>query len=447
MIHMLDIVFVTAPITFTKQPLAAVALLGGMLKRHGYSYALIDVNAEINQNRQYHDPIIRFCLDYHGVGEADFIADHIETTASRILEKNARYVGISLFCYQSQNYTRLLCMQLKINNPNVKILLGGPGIISNGLNGDKNFAQELIDLGLADHYIRGEGDIALIEFLQTKKTDDQRPQILDLNELPFADYDEYDLSMYQEKQLTIIGSRGCVRRCTFCDIHQHWPQFTYRSGESIVAEMVHNSRRYGTSLFQFGDSLINGSMLAYRDFVRRLSTHNLSSEVKLEWESQFIFRPKNQMTDEDWHLTKLSGVRQLYVGVETMIENNRAHMGKKFTNQDMFASLDQCLQHDIKTELLMFVGYVTETEDDHLEELRIYEDLVKYKSILSIAMDDTLAILQGTPLYSSARHLNVTLSSKEREWVNENSNLDVRSRWLRERRSKIQDLGIRLFGT
>lgn len=438
---MIDIVFISAPFTKTDMPLSSIAMLGGMLKTHGLDYRFIDINAEINSDIEKYQPIIRFCRDSYDVINAKQIADHITTTAKRALSVKSQWIGISLFCFQGQNYTRLLCQEIKLQDPDAKIILGGPGIITDGLNGTQNIAEELISLGLADHYIRGEADISLVKFLS--KQDYRDEQILDLDALAYSDYDQYDLNLYKEKRLGIVGSRGCVRKCTFCDIHKHWRSYVYRSGSSIAQEMIHNSQRYGVRDYRFADSLVNGSMLAYRDMVNCLTEHNsIKSDEKLTWQGQFIFRPKHQMTSNDWLLTKSSGADTLYVGVESMIDHVRHHMGKKFSNDDVFHGLDACLDLGINVKFLMIVGYVTESEQDHIDEMRLYERLSSYSEILKVTLGTTLGILPGTPLHDSHDTLRIKLGEHENDWINEHGNYKDRLRRRNERKTVLESLGL-----
>jgi radical SAM superfamily enzyme YgiQ (UPF0313 family) len=150
------------------------------------------------------------------------------------------------------------------------------------------------------------------------------------------------------------------------------------------------------------------------------------------------------MTNNDWKLTKLSGVSQIYVGIESFIEHIRNHMGKKFSNDDIWFSLDRCLEYNIKCGILLIVGYVTETEKDHYENLKIVEKLEKYKSIVSVSVGTTLGILKNTPLYNNAQKLGISLGSHENNWVNENSNFHERVKRQSDLKDKLKELGIEL---
>ena len=90
----------------------------------------------------------------------------------------------------------------------------------------------------------------------------------------------------------------------------------------------------------------------------------------------------------------------------------------------------------------MIVGYVTETEQDHQEEMMLYEKLAKYQSILRFQLGGTLAILPGTPLHAMSGDLGVTLGKKEDRWHNENGNYQDRLRRRNEKEQALTDLGL-----
>ena len=93
-----------------------------------------------------------------------------------------------------------------------------------------------------------EGEVAIVNLLKHGKgagvDNTDWIQQLDLERSPLPDYSDYDLDAYEGDQIMITGSRGCVRRCTFCDIHKHWKKFVYRKGQDIANEMIEQSKRY-----------------------------------------------------------------------------------------------------------------------------------------------------------------------------------------------------------
>ena len=100
-------------------------------------------------------------------------------------------------------------------------------------------------------------------------------QIDDINRLAYPVYDDYELSDYTNRKglvaLPITGSRGCVRSCTFCDVASMWPKYRYRDGKNIAEEIKYQVERHGVRAFRFTDSLINGSLKAFKDMIKELA--------------------------------------------------------------------------------------------------------------------------------------------------------------------------------
>jgi len=441
-------VMITAPATITNSPLAAPAVIKSLLKDK-YQYKFIDLNAEFNQNLSNQSTkIINNYLLYNDLcsGSARIISNYIDECVKRIIKETPTWVGISLFSFQCQNFVNLFTKRLKSIAPNIKILIGGPGIYENGIEGDRNIGETLYNQGAIDLYIVGEAETQLLEKLETLSVDNNWDQDININVDVFPDFTDYNFNLFKKKAIPITGSRGCVRKCTFCDIHAHWKKFVFRSGKNIFDEMQHQHQLHGVNYFIFTDSLVNGSMQAYRDLTTELSNYNKTAKVPFEWQSQFIARSETQMNSKDWLLTKQSGAKLLSIGVENLNENIRDHMKKKFSNKDLFFVLEQAKQHNITLMFLMICGYITETEEDHQNQLKIFEELVKYQDILQISLGTTLGILPGTPLYRDHKEYGIILGDTETDWINPsiNSTFERRLQWRNELEEKLTELGYKL---
>ena len=121
----------------------------------------------------------------------------------------------------------------------------------------------------ADYVVYGEGEHAFLELASGTAPKDVNGLIWrdgdeivmnpppkffhDLDSLPFADYDKFELDKMLEKRIPIVSSRGCPNRCTFCSIQlvMGYP-FRARSPEHVVKELEHWYNR-GYDTFEFSD--------------------------------------------------------------------------------------------------------------------------------------------------------------------------------------------------
>ena len=254
--------------------------------------------------------------------------------------------------------------------------------------------------------------------------------------------------------LPITGSRGCVRACTFCDIASMWPKYKYRSGQSIAKEIKTQVSRYNAKAFRFTDSLINGSMKAFRDMIHELSEFRipLPEGERFIWDSHFIVRSQRQMPPEDFRKMAESGAGTLLIGVESGSPSVREHMKKGYSDEDLHYSLEQIFKNNIKVRFLMIIGYPTETEEDFQQTLRFfdrYKEFAQRGLVEEVNLGLTLNLLPNTPLYNNAEEFGLeTTKNHINDWVcTQNPTLDFKERLKRRIHAQyyVERLGYKVF--
>jgi hypothetical protein len=414
------VVVASVPFTDTTAPIMAPALFKGILSNAGIDCVGIDLNGVvvdlIKDTPDYEDYLRFFYYETVADGFEFKLKTMFESMTSSILSHRPTLVCLSLLHYQCQVSAKWLCFFIKKINPEIKIVIGGAGAFGSGLvTNEESFTSTLLSQGLIDYFISGDGDVALVELI---KGNHDYPGINSMNWIPienlnsiaYPDYDDYDFEAYPSPFIGILGSRGCVRQCTFCDIHEYWEKFKWRTGENIFQELLHQNQKYGIRYFKFQDSLINGNVKEYNNLILLLADHNKANpNNKMHWASYFILRPETQMSEEQWRLTAESGAVQLNIGIETFVEKNRYHLKKKFSNDDIEYGLAMSKKYNIDLTFLILVGYPTETEDDHQETLKWFQTHQHYSGnpIKSVSIGGTVAILPGTWLYRNQNELGI----------------------------------------
>jgi radical SAM superfamily enzyme YgiQ (UPF0313 family) len=169
--------------------------------------------------------------------------------------------------------------------------------------------------------------------------------------------------------------------------------------------MIHQYQVNGVDKFRFTDSLLNGNLKVLRELCEQLITF----PKKLLWHGQYICRDKSQQNPEFYDLMKSAGLDLISIGIESGSEQVRFHMGKRFNNESLYYTLDQCLRVGIKIVPLMMVGYPTETEEDFLETLNFLDNLKKYEDILvDLNLNNPTRILPGSPLGDHLEMYNIS---------------------------------------
>jgi len=442
---------------------AGAALLKGSLQKHGFDSKILDLNAEIDLKFANHDTmnaVNNFFLYYTFYNQTTWkiLEPIFEEWADRIIANNPTWVGMSVFTYNSQRATRLLAIAIKKRRPDIKIVIGGSGIAT-----DFTFAETLHSQKIIDAYIRGEGELSLIELLNGNTVYPgingiPPQQIVDVDSIAFPNYDDYELKTYTNRKgleaLPITGSRGCVRKCTFCDIASMWPKYYYRSGKSIAAEIKHQVEKYGVNAFRFTDSLINGSMKAFREMISDLADYRLSmpEEKRFIWDTHFIVRNPRQMSPEDFDNMAAAGAGTMLIGIESGSPAVREHMKKGYSQEDLDYTMAQLNRVGIKVRMLMLVGYPTETIDDFQLTVDMFERYKPYLAagtIEEVNLGLTLNLLKNTPLYDNKDELNIVQANDHiNDWVSmDNPTLTYKER-LRRRiilQARCEALGYPVF--
>lgn len=456
----MKLLITSVPWTDTKSPLMAPALLKSMCTDAGIDAKGIDLNQVVinyvrsKYSEQAQQNIQHFFYYAPKTFQKDAVVDVINFIVDQITQYNPTHVALSLLAYTSQVATEWICFALRLKAPHIKIIIGGAGVF-NTLESTTNFGEKLLTQKQIDYYIKGDGDISLPKLLiEDNKVsgvnETQWTQMPDLNNQPVPDYDDYDWSIYKNKSIGVVGSRGCVRHCTFCDIHEHWKKFQFRKGEDLFAELMWHNKRNNIQNFKFQDSLINGNQKEFRKLMILLANHNDANPDNLiKWSSFFIFRPEKQMNEDDWmNIGKSCDL--LTVGIESINEKVRFEMGKKFTNEDMNYCFDMCKKYNIKVQMLLIVGYVSDTEETHKETVQWFANHKHYidSPISGVSLGGTLGILPGTEIYRRREELGIELKDQQFDhdfYIKDTDNTPTtRLRWHKEQTEACMAAGYRV---
>jgi uncharacterized radical SAM superfamily protein len=326
----------------------------------------------------------------------------------KIAQEQFDFILISVFGLSCFVFAQELLKKLRPNT-SAKIIAGGMGVGVHDLVDSNNcFGNKLKNQNLIDTFVVGEGELSVINAISNTigpgVNNTHAEQIDDLDKLPWPDYSVYNLNEYDylapgQKEVYITGSRGCVRKCTYCDVEKFWPKFRYRSGENIAQEIIQNYEKFGITRFYFTDSLVNGGLKVFTNMCDKLANYKFDTQIS--WSGQFIFRTKNSLPKDHFKMIKEAGGDILYVGIETGSDRVRAEMGKNFTNEDIDYQLEECSKNGIHVMPLMFTGYITETIEDHLDNLKIFKRWQRYVAdgtIIGVELGSNLLILPGAPV-------------------------------------------------
>jgi radical SAM superfamily enzyme YgiQ (UPF0313 family) len=361
-----------------------------------------------------------------------------------IKEKNPKFLGLSLLSYFSVSVAMKISELVREHLPHIKIVWGGGGL--------EYGIWKFKEMNLIDHYINGDGENSIVELLKGNLSYSgidkwESNQVRDLNSVLLPNYDDINWEEYHQvdwkKTVYITGSRGCVKRCTFCNVYEMWPDYLFRSGKSIANEIIFVKEKYDRYNFKFTDSLINGSMKAFNSLLDELIEYR-KINLNFNWQSQWIIRSKSLIPENDFkHYTRIknSGCNWLDVGLESFSQHVRFHMGKKITDTDIWWCLELLNKFEISHVLLMIVGYPTETEEDHQHTLQSVRKIFElgWDKHTYFSFGNTLMLDQSQPLYKLIED-DLEYHHSAIDWKYKDNDLSTRIRRFNEVNNLIKEL-------
>ena len=386
-------------------PPAAIGILQGVAEENGIHTEVFDFNLFLKQNLSDSEwqELDDWCVFIkHHISDAlkSKILQHWDQQIQKRLPAGCEYLLMSVFSYWSLYIARLLLTHEGTKVRPYKLIVGGNGVSSKFPDTNIYFKEWNNQHNYIEHLILGEGEKPLAEILSNGKISYEDGNI---DSFPFPSYAGYNLNDYEEQKVYLTGSRGCVRKCTFCDIENIWPKFRYRSAESLIEEIKKHHEMHGVTRFDFTDSLINGSVSNFYKFNMLLAEAKAkdTSLKEIKYLGQAICRPRHQMPETHYEAMHYAGCQQLTIGIESFSNDVRNHMKKKFSDRDIEYHLEQCKYWSIPNIFLMITGYPTETINDHkknLQDLEKYKDYAKMGIIEMIRWGTTMHLIPDTPI-------------------------------------------------
>lgn len=310
-----------------------------------------------------------------------------------------QYVGISTTIKQVEE-TKRLVNSIKHLNPEVKIVVGGPGIVA--LNPDYSQNIDVIVKGEAEESI-----IALLEALynDNEKTRDSKPILIEcqnpvkLDDLPYPARDLFPLERYLKiwkentgmTSTSIISSRGCPYRCIFCDKSTSGLKFRFRSAKNIVDEMEFLIHR-----FRFDDIFFYDDLFIFdRQRVIEICGEIAKRELEISWSAQGRV---DRIDQELLQNMKNAGCKEIYFGVESGSNRILKYLRKGFNRNQIIQAFKLCHQIGIKPGMYIIVGVPGETRED----LEATKNLIK-ESRPYLLNFSYLMPFPGTELFEKTR--------------------------------------------
>ena len=281
-------------------------------------------------------------------------------------------------------------------------VVGGPHV--------SDFPRECVSLPGVDAVVKGEGQKPMLDLCDAWEKgevpkgipgtmchpDDPVPEqdvyfSNNLDDYPIIDRTMVDYKRYYDVMgqggifTTLISSRGCPYRCTFCNTPRH----RYRvMSPARVCEEIKSCLDLGIKEFYFVDDTFNITNQRVIDLCDAIIERGL----KLQWTVRFRVKGMNREL-----LTKMkaAGCHRIQFGVEQGTEEGLLRLKKDVTVREIENAFKLCREIGIHTVAYFMIGTPTERSRDDVM------DTIAYSIALDpdFVMFNVLTPFPGTTLY------------------------------------------------
>jgi len=376
-----DILLIFPPLRTWDRPRnfpCGIGLLAARLRNDGYKVGVIDVNGL----RWPHEKVM----------------EEVQTYQTSVIG-----IGGLITVYR---WAQILCRMIREDQPDVKIILGGSvgtSIIETAL---RKLDIDLIALGEADDtimellpallngdslekvqglaYLDGDGRVVKTE---------SRPEIQDLDALPYPAWDMFPMDVYLAnpvvgvgRDIDMISSRGCPYPCQYC-YRLFGRHYRGRSAENVVGEMEELYHKYQVDFVSFQDDcfVIDAQRVyAICDLIDK-------SKMNIRWSCT------GRVNISDLDLLKRmrsAGCVSVSYGLESGSDTILKRMKKNTTTERAARAIENSRKAGLRTPVSFMTGYPGETRETMMET-------VEYCKKLNIPLTALMITCPypGTPLY------------------------------------------------
>ena len=425
-------------------PHYGIAKLAGVTNTAGFKTKCFDLNVEAHY--AYVDAIRRGMpwdihynpwdgpRDWHWIGKQyweelhTYVKPILDEAVDQIVDFDPDFLGVSLY-YCNEEPSDYIIKEIKKRLTEVKIIVGGPS----------THYSYFKPKDIYDFVVNGEGERPLLKILMHHENklsiEDQKigkttilrqaeNERVSLNDLPYPDYSNMPMDKYTFPNGALIAiSRGCIAKCTFCE-ETHYYKYRQRTSVSTLDEVIHMHKTYGTNVFYFVDSLVNGNLAELRAFAEGV----IASGIKIHWSG--YARCDGRMDLDYMQVLRDSGCEALNYGTESGAQEVLDAMDKKVTIAEMEANFRDGKKVGISAMTNWIVGYPNET-------YRMFEDSMTFlwrqrnQGLLNIGQGTGFSVGVDTIVGQNFDKFNLKQWYYYDHWITKDDKLSIAHKLIR----------------
>jgi sialic acid synthase SpsE/radical SAM superfamily enzyme YgiQ (UPF0313 family) len=327
--------------------------------------------------------------------------------------KNNSYnlIGLGFLAARFEETIADLARIIDENKKNAWFCLGGPG--------PSPIPEYMIERTNADIIMIGEAEETIVELMNAKTKNyslenikgiafkkenkiiinERRKPIQNLDSIPFPAWHLFPMEKYitnfkapgmedNDRMLSIVTSRGCVNRCSFC--YRMEKGIRIRSLQNIIDEMKFIKEKYNINYFFILDELFVLNEKRTLDFEKLLLENKLTN-IKYTVEARVDMFNKTIAES-----LKRTGCTYVNIGFESGTQKILDQIGKNVTVEQNINVLKICEEVGLPAGLNFIWGF----PDDDYETLRKNVELIKkYNQYSQLRTIRPVTAYPGTDLY------------------------------------------------
>lgn len=303
-------------------------------------------------------------------------------------ELNKAKWDILAFSVSTASYAQAIAICREIRKKyNICTIFGGP---------HATFSPEIIEEPCIDAVCRGEGEFALLEFLERKRAEktvsdvknwwvkedgrifknDVRPLIEHLDSLPFADRKIAEgFNFFTPDMQEVLISRGCLFNCSYCFNEKYFELYRQkgkrirtRSLDNIFEELRLIKKVYSPQRIAIFDDIFPSSNEWNKEFCRRYER-----EIGIPFSAES--RPEH-LTEEMVRDLKKAGCHALLIGIESVNEKIRQELLNRHMSNSVIEECCRMIKsYGISICAFILCGLPNSTIEDDLGTLAFAKKL------------------------------------------------------------------------
>lgn len=275
-----------------------------------------------------------------------------------------------------------------------------------------------------DIIVRGEGEYTALELVKAEKSyenipgisyrknnriyhNPDRPQVDNLDELPFPAYHLLPMNEYEKKflmgvyrkierdilSINMITTRGCPNKCTFCSASAMWKKVKKRSPENVADEIEMLIDNYNINGVNFVDSTLTLDKKHILGICNEIKERSLD----ISW---FCEARVDTVSREILAKMKDAGCKYIQIGVESGSQRILENIKKKITIEQVRKVTQWSNELELPIRAAFMFGLPGETFEDGMATVNLIKELKKKNVDVGINITN---IYPGTEIERYAR--------------------------------------------